>query len=135
MATTYERNSILGLGKTRDRNSAGMTMEQKRECNITLLRKAFGELSDSPTLGYYRMLPDKALRAFTNKALQIQGRMMADGFLGLGSVYAAAGSFLVGSVPVGVAFAAAGAVLAVDAVRADRAHRILHNEILDFKNE
>lgn len=135
MATTYPQNSGLNIFSRREKNSASMTSEQKRECNVNLLRKAFGELPDSPTLGYYRALPDKALKAFTNKALHIQGRMMADGYLSLGSAYAAAASFMAGAAPVGIAFTAAGAALMVDAVRANRSHNRLQNEIFDFKNE
>ena len=139
MATTYGKDpsKILDVINEACRALATtpLTAQEKREGNITLLRKAFGDASDSPTMGYYRALPDMVLKTFTDEALKLQGRIMRDGAMTLGSLYAAGGSLAFGLKGAAVGFTLAAAGLAIDTVRTHREQNKLQQRVFDFKAE
>lgn len=108
---------------------------QRREANIELLRKSFGEVSDSPTIGYYRALPDGILKSVTDQALKLQSRFMKDGLVAFGSIYAAGGSLAFGFKEAALGIAIVGTGLVVDAVRTHHNQTKLQKEIFAFKAE
>lgn len=139
MATVYDKESsnILEIISEAYKVLAATpsSRHERREANINMLRKAFGDAADSPTMGYYRALPDLALKTFTNQALKLQTRLMCDGALTLGSLYAAGGSLAFGLKGLAVGFAVATAGLAIDTVRTNHQQNKLQQKVFDFKAE
>lgn len=137
MATIFDRdeNSRTAMLKrvAPFLNMPPMTHTERREANINLLRKTFGDAADSPTMGYYRALPDTVLKSATDKALGLQRRLLTGGALGVGSFYAAAGSLAFGFQGAAAVLAVASAGLVRDALKTSRAQDKLKAQIFDFK--
>ena len=134
MASTYHNPNDLNIfsgGRAGDY----MTQQEKRAANLELLRKSFGDASDSPTIGYYKALPDGVLKTVTDQALKLHNRFMKDGLVAFGSMYAAGGSLVMGFKEAALGFAIVGTGLVVDAVQTHRNQTKLQKEIFAFKAE
>lgn len=105
--------------------------DSQREADVRILRKAFGEPPDSPTLGYYRELPDNVLHTLSEKAGKLNGRFIQDGIAAVGSVYAAIGSFAVDFKVAAVGFVVTASLVAADAYYTNKAQGRLRATIFD----
>lgn len=93
---------------------------QQRDGLITSLRRSLGDAADSPTLGYYRDLPDPVLAEVTDHSTRLSARMLRSGLLSYGFMIVAAGSMAADAKQLAAGFGVAAIGLAIDAARAHK---------------
>lgn len=99
--------------------------EKQRDGIVNALRKSFGDAPDSPTIGYYRELPDDVLCNVTEKSSSMQTHMISDGVISYTSALLACGSLMFDAKYLAGAFAVASVGFAIDAVRTHGKHEQL----------
>lgn len=103
-----------------------------REVCIDLLRKSQGEAADSPSMGYYRELPNSALSSFTKKSQGMQSRMIFEGAAAYVGMLAATVAVCADFKQAAAVVAIASVGLAVDSAWTYKKHGEIKQDVINF---